>query len=53
MLGNYANWKVHATGLREMVRTRGGMLSVEPGLQMKIYRYDAYESSAAKSVTRS
>ena len=40
MLGNYSKWKVHAKGLKEMVRTRGGMSSVAPGLQMKICRYN-------------
>src|ERR1700733_14756055 len=39
MFGNHAKWKVHATGLREMVRTKGGMSSIDPGLQMKICRY--------------
>jgi hypothetical protein len=40
MFGNHAKWKVHATGLREMVRAKGGMSSIEPGLQMKICRYE-------------
>jgi hypothetical protein len=39
-LGNHTKWKMHAAGMSEMVRVRGGFRSVRDVLHMKIYRAD-------------
>ncbi|KAJ9607601.1 hypothetical protein H2200_007679 [Cladophialophora chaetospira] len=39
-LGNHQKWKMHATGMSEMVRVRGGFQNVRDVLHMKIYRAD-------------
>jgi len=37
-LGNHAGWDLHAGGMAEMIRLKGGLSSIHPSLQMKIYR---------------
>ncbi|OAP61004.1 hypothetical protein AYL99_06008 [Fonsecaea erecta] len=39
-LGNHQKWEMHAAGMSEMVRTRGGFEAVKDALHMKIYRAD-------------
>ena len=39
-LGNHHKWKMHVTGMSEMVRERGGFQNVRDALHMKIYRAD-------------
>ncbi|ETI21849.1 hypothetical protein G647_05918 [Cladophialophora carrionii CBS 160.54] len=39
-LGNHPKWKMHAAGMSEMVRVRGGFQNVRDVLHMKIYRAD-------------
>ncbi|KIW67789.1 hypothetical protein PV04_07017 [Phialophora macrospora] len=39
-LGNHPRWKMHAAGMSEMVRVRGGFQNVRDVLHMKIYRAD-------------
>ncbi|EXJ59192.1 hypothetical protein A1O7_06624 [Cladophialophora yegresii CBS 114405] len=39
-LGNHPKWKMHAAGMSEMVRARGGFQTVQDVLHMKIYRAD-------------
>ena len=39
-LGNHDRWKMHASGMSEMVRARGGFGTIEDVLHAKIYRAD-------------
>ncbi|KIX94938.1 uncharacterized protein Z520_09248 [Fonsecaea multimorphosa CBS 102226] len=39
-LGNHQSWAMHAAGMSEMVRARGGFGAVKDVLHMKIYRPD-------------
>ena len=41
MSGNRAKWKVHVNGLREMIKTRGGIENIHASLVMKIIRADS------------
>jgi hypothetical protein len=39
-LGNHRKWRMHAAGMAEMVKSRGGFQSVREVLRMKIYKAD-------------
>ena len=39
-LGNHKKWKLHAAGMSEMVRARGGFANVRDEFHMKIHRAD-------------
>ncbi|KIW82381.1 hypothetical protein Z517_05408 [Fonsecaea pedrosoi CBS 271.37] len=39
-LGNHQKWRMHASGMYEMIRARGGFEAVRDVLHMKIYRSD-------------
>ncbi|KIW31663.1 uncharacterized protein PV07_03275 [Cladophialophora immunda] len=39
-MGNHQKWEMHAAGMSEMVRARGGFGAVRDVLHMKIYRAD-------------
>ena len=39
-LGNYDNWKIHMSAIKEMVRLRGGLQNLEEAIQIKITRAD-------------
>ncbi|EXJ71377.1 uncharacterized protein A1O5_05184 [Cladophialophora psammophila CBS 110553] len=39
-LGNHQKWEMHAAGMSEMIRARGGFKAVRDVLHMKIYRAD-------------
>lgn len=43
-LGNHNKWKMHAVGMAEMVRERGGFENVQDLLHMKIYKADTIGS---------
>ena len=37
-LYNYEGWKVHMTGMKQMVDLKGGVAGFSPGLQLKMHR---------------
>ncbi|QDS75659.1 hypothetical protein FKW77_007173 [Venturia effusa] len=39
-LSNTATWQVHSRGLSELVRAKGGILSIDPSLRTKVCRSD-------------
>lgn len=36
--GNHTQWAMHAAGMSEMIRNRGGMASIPPEKRLKLYR---------------
>ncbi len=39
-LGNHAKWAMHATGMSEMIQSRGGIAAIPEEMQLKLYRAD-------------
>ncbi|KIX04814.1 uncharacterized protein Z518_05685 [Rhinocladiella mackenziei CBS 650.93] len=38
--GNHSKWAMHAAGMSQMIRVRGGVSSIPEAMRMKIYRAD-------------